>query len=227
VFFCKRYSIILIFLFYSQLSCNLKADENKPVVIFLNGTSSAGKSSIAIKLLEQLHDPFLKVGIDWYVDVLNPTFLVDGENADQGYKFTCTEDEKGPLTTVKRGPLAVQLDFAAHKAMKVFLDNKFNLIIDEVLFEDENFKDYLSVFQEYCVYFIAIKPNVEVAEYREINRGDRVRGLARGLYNTVYSNKIYDLEIDSSKLTPQESAMVIIDFMQLNPNPTAFKSNSK
>lgn len=221
-----KFLIIFTVLFGFQFSGSLKAEEDKPIIIFLNGTSSAGKSSIAIKLLEQLHDPFLRVGFDWYVDILNPKFLIDGENADQGYKFIYSKDDKGLLTTIKRGPLAVKLDCVAHKAMKFFLDNKFNLIIDEVLFDEDSFKDYLSVFQNCCVYFIAIKPRIEVAEYREIARGDRVQGLARGLYHVVYTNKIYDLEIDSSELSPEESTRIIMDFMKLNPHPTAFQSNS-
>jgi len=215
--------IIIAFICFPQFSCYLKAEENKAFVIFLNGTSSAGKSSIAIKLLEQLHDPFLRVGVDWYIDCLNPKFLMDGENADQGYKFISV---KG-LTTVKKGSLARRLDDAAHNAMKIFLQSGFNLIVDEVLFDDKDLKNYLSVFQEYCVYFIFIKPPIEVAEHREIERGDRVLGLARGLYDEVYSNKICDLEIDSAKLTPEESAKVIIDFIKSNANPTAFKSHQK
>jgi chloramphenicol 3-O phosphotransferase len=217
--------VLLVFVFCSQSFCLLNAEENKPIVIFLNGTSSAGKSSVATKLLERLDGPFLRVGLDWYGDVLSPKFQCGGEHADQGYTFVHTEDEIGPLTSIKTGAVGLQLDSAAHRAMKVFLDSGFSLVIDEVLFEDASFKDYLTVLKEYCVYFIAIKPTKEVVAQREMNRGNRVLGFARGLYDAVYSNKIYDLEIDSSELTTEETVEIILEYVKKNPSPMAFKSN--
>ena len=50
-------------------------------------------------------------------------------------------------------------------------------------------------------------------------------GLARGLYDAVYENKIFDLVVDSSHLTPEESAQMILDYIQANPQPTAFRKN--
>lgn len=217
--------IIILFLFSYSLFIGLVAEENKPIVIFLNGTSSAGKSSIANQLSGQLPEPYLKVGIDWYFGCLNPKFFEHGVNADQGYKFVSITDAHGPKTTVEKGPLAIRLDNAAHLAMKVFLQHGFNLIVDEVLLDDETFRSYLSIFQDQTVYFFAIKPPLEIAQMWEAARGDRLLGLARGLYDAVYTNKSYDLEIDSSKHTPEESAKIIIDYIKRHPNPTAFKSN--
>jgi chloramphenicol 3-O phosphotransferase len=217
--------IIIALVFALASTWQLQAEDNKPIVIFLNGTSSAGKSSIADKLLEQLEEPFLKVGIDWYIGCLSPHFFEYGKHADQCYKFVTTKDDKGFVTTVEKGPVGSRLDLAAHKAMKVFLQQGFNLVIDEVLFDDESFQDYLSVFDEYRVYFIAIQPSIEAAELREIKRGDRVLGLARGLYHQTYSNKKYDLILDTTDITSQEAAKMVIDYMTLNPNPTAFQSN--
>lgn len=218
-------TVIGIFCFFAPF--HLNASEGKPVVIFLNGTSSAGKTSIAIKLIEQLEEPYLRVGVDWYSDVFNPKYQCGGKYADIGHRFVFSEDEKGPLTTIKAGPVGLRLCSAAHRAMKVFLDHNFNLIIDEVLFDDVGYQDYLSLLQEYRVYFIAIKPPIEIAQQREEERGNRGLGLARGLYDIVYSNKVYDLEIDSSKLNPDESARLIINFIKTNPHSIAFNANVK
>lgn len=45
-----------------------------------------------------------------------------------------------------------------------------------------------------------------------------------GLYNLIYSDKIYDLEIDSSKLTPEESARMMINFIHTKFYKTPFKT---
>lgn len=50
---------------------------------------------------------------------------------------------------------------------------------------------------------------MNVAEQRERDRKDRMIGLARGLHEIVHANKTYDLEIDTSKVTPEEAANMI------------------
>jgi chloramphenicol 3-O phosphotransferase len=64
---------------------------------------------------------------------------------------------------------------------------------------------------------------VEVAEQREKAREGRMLGLARGLYDEVYRNKVYDLEIDTSSLTPEEAAQMVIQYIDAHPCPQAFE----
>jgi chloramphenicol 3-O phosphotransferase len=218
----KNIVILLVCLIYT---CSSYSAENKPFVIFLNGTSSAGKSSIAHELQEQIKEPTLHTGLDHFLAMLPQKHLVFGKEADQGFKFVPTTDGKHPITNVEVGPVGFQLYSAMHRSMKALIDANFNLIIDDVLFFNEVLQDYIRVFQGYKVYFISVKPPVEVAAQRELDRGDRVIGLARGSYDAVYSNKIIDMEIDSSKTTPEQSAKLILDYVKEHPHPTAFNSN--
>ena len=50
-------------------------------------------------------------------------------------------------------------------------------------------------------------------------------GLARGLYDNVYQNKVFDIEIDTSRLTSEEAAQTIIQYVHNNPHPQALKEN--
>lgn len=126
---------------------------------------------------------------------------------------------------VKTGPVGLQLITAMQQSMKALIDNQFTLIIDELLFDEFSMQGYLNVFSGYKVYFIAVKPPVEVVKQRERDRGDRVIGVGELLYEPTYGNKIYDLVIDSSLSTPHQSAKTIVDFIQKHPHPEVFLQN--
>ena len=196
-----------------------------PIIIFLNGTSSSGKTSIARVLQEKFTTPFLHIGIDTFLFTLPPAFRFEGKQAALGYEFTRADDEEGPKVVVRSGYYGQKLDAIKRDTMQKLLENGFNLIVDEVLFSNDEFIEYVQLFAAHKAYFVSIKPPLEVCEYREKKRGDRLIGLARGVYEQVYNNKTFDLEIDSSKITPNMAAEIIQDYIAHNPNPTAFKNN--
>ncbi len=192
-----------------------------PFVILLNGTSSAGKSSIAVQIQKLTKDPILHVGFDLFTLMLPPSYLIDGEHADLGFRLT----QESPFKTIiKMGPIAEKLNYAKHRSIKAMLDNGFSLILDEILFRKKDFEDYLELFKDYRVLFVGVKPPLEVAEQREKARGDRVIGLARGLYDLIHLDKTYDLTIDSAKNTPEESAKIILECLNTHPQSKAFKA---
>ena len=190
---------------------------NEPVVIFLNGTSSAGKSSVALEIQRQADQLFLHLGHDHFTVMLPPSYGRFGENAAKGYEFIRMDDEQGPKISVKVGPVGRKFSYAYRQAIKSLYESGFNLIIDEVLFLQEDYKDYLELFQGAKMLFVAVKPPLEVAIARENARGNRVLGLARGLYEDVYEGKHDDLLIDSSTSSPEQSARMILDHLKSHP----------
>lgn len=180
------------------------------MIILLNGTSSSGKSTIAKSIQKFVDQPYLHVGLDLFADTLPPSYIMYGERSHEGYQFL---ESPGPAVTIRMGPVAKKLANALHKSIQVLLQSGFNLIIDEVLFEEEDFQDYLEILKGYRVLFVGIILPLEVAEQRERDRKDRVVGLARGLNELVHQGKTYDLIIDSSKMTPEESAKFILQHL--------------
>lgn len=202
-----------------------KAARHLPTVIFLNGTSSAGKTSLVQHLQELLDKPYIHVGIDHFLFMLPYRYRMDGSESHLGYRFERKDDDEGAKISVTKGDYANKMNAVKNKSMQYLLAHNFNLIIDEVLFAEDDFEAYLELLKHYRVYFVAVKPPVEVAEQREKGRGGRMLGLARGLYEQVYRDKIYDLEIDSSHATPEEAAQIIVQHIHANPHPQAFKQN--
>lgn len=196
------------------------------MIIFLNGTSSAGKTSTAKKIQELYPEPMLHIGIDHFVFSTDPRFLGEGAESHLGYQFIRKDDSFGPKIEIQKGPFGKQLSQALHRAMRVVVDHRIHLVIDDLLFTEEDFRDYLELFGNLEVFFVALKPPLHVVEAREKARGDRGIGLTRGLYDLVYQDKIFDLEIDTSKMTPEESAQAILDYTKKCPHPTAFQKNA-
>lgn len=202
-----------------------KAAEETPIVIFLNGTSSAGKTSIVKHLQEQLDKPFIHIGIDHFLFMLPERYRMDGAESHLGYCFKRYDEEENPKICVIKGYLGHKMSSVMRKSIQNLLSQNFNLIIDEVLFADDDFQDYLNVLQNHRVYFVAVKPPVEVAVQRETARSGRMNGLARGLYDIVYRDKIFDIEVDTSVYSPEEAAKSIVQHIHNNPHPQAFKKN--
>jgi chloramphenicol 3-O phosphotransferase len=65
--------------------------------------------------------------------------------------------------------------------------------------------------------FVGLFAPLHILEARELARGDRDIGLARWQYDRVHRNIAYDLEIDTSVLTPSQCAQLILDRFGLQP----------
>ena len=180
----------------------------KSKIIFLNGTSSAGKSSIAKALQEKLTEPYLHIGIDTFLFMLASKYMMTNSHAHLGLQFLVSEDEEArPVISLKTGIYWDRIDAGAFPAIRALIDAGNNLIIDEVLFSRERFDKYMNILDDQDVFFIKVTAPLEVTEEREKARGDRVLGLARGLYNVVHSHPLeYDLHINTAKMSPEEAA---------------------
>lgn len=200
------------------------ASREKPVVIFLNGTSSAGKSSISKQIQILCPDPVVHTGIDDFALMLPSSYIVYGERAKLGYQFI---PGPGDSVLIQMGPVAKRLAQVKHKSMKAFLDEGFSLIVDELLLNEEEFQEYIETFYEERVLFVGVKPPLEVVEERERARGDRVIGLARGYHELTHQSKTYDLILDSASMTPEKAAQTILQMLATQPDSRRFQGHRR
>jgi len=199
---------------------------NKVKIIFLNGSSSAGKSSIAKTLQEMFHEPYLHLSIDTFWGMLPKRYFGQHPPADQGfYLIRSTDASNNPITRIKKGAIGKKVCAGMLHAIAAFAQQGNNLIIDDILLSQDDLRKYVQLLKNFTVLFVGVHAPLEIIEQRERERGNRILGLARGMVDIVHANKIYDLEIDTSELKPQESAQKIKEFLTNNPNPQAFKKN--
>jgi len=172
-------------------------------IILLNGASSAGKSSILHELQTILDQPYLEAGIDKFLFMLPTDYLMKPHLWHQiiGYKKS---DNGELLPTV--GDHGHQLMRGMHRSIAALAQTGNNVVADHVMLDKLWLKDCLDVFEVLDVLFVGVMCPLEVLETREKDRGDRTLGQASGQAGIVHHDCIYDLEVDTSKLSSAECA---------------------
>jgi chloramphenicol 3-O phosphotransferase len=67
----------------------------------------------------------------------------------------------------------------------------------------------LAAAQQARILLVGVRCPLEVVEERERTRQNRRNGLARSQFNVIHESKPYDLEVDTSVLSPEACAKVI------------------
>ena len=169
-------------------------------IIYLNGPSSAGKSTIARALQERLAEPYLHLSIDALIDQM-PAKLNDwsGERETPGYSFrrVATADG-GTAYGVVAGEYGRKIG-PAFRAMTVALArHELNLIIDDIAFGAAQVAPWRECLGEFAVLWVGITASPEVLDARERARGDRLVGSARDQLARVHQGVTYDLLLDTT-----------------------------
>ena len=151
----------------------------KPHFIILNGTSSAGKSSIAREMQNQLDAPYLHVELDAFLRMLP-------ERAADYREFA---------------KIGAVLD----EVISVFLNKNYNVIFDTVIFSDDITR-IRNRLKEFDPFIVCVKADQTIVNEREKQRGDRAIGLAASQAKTIHAGVVYDFEVDTSHITAKEAA---------------------
>jgi chloramphenicol 3-O phosphotransferase len=170
-------------------------------IIFLNGTSSSGKSSIAGELLDLLDD-----GVFFHL-------AVDSFNAMRTKRDLGQQDLDTALRRTRMG---------FHRSIAAMAEVGNDVIVDHVLSEPWRLIDCLTVLPPEDVLFVGIRCSLDELVRREEARGDRPSGLAALQYDLVHDHGDYDVEYDTSTAGPRECAESIKKFLPRRPTPTAF-----
>ena len=171
------------------------------MIIFLNGTSSSGKSSIARELLPILDDTYFHMAVDAF----------HAMRARRDY----TPEE---LATALRHTW-----MGFHRAVAGMAAGGNNVVVDHVLSEPWRLADCLELFVPEDVVLVGVHCPLPELERRERQRGDRPSGLAARQIARVHAHGRYDVECDTGTTGPADCARRIRDFLPHRPTPTAFQ----
>ena len=138
-----------------------------------------------------------------------------------GIECISRENASGPaIIDIKYGVSGTKILNSVAPVVKLLADNGLDLILDECVFEHE-VKYYKEHLTKYGLYYIGVICDMDIIEQREIDRGDRAPGIARGLMDLMDKSG-YDFTIDSGKMTPAASARAILEFVERNPQRDDF-----
>lgn len=194
------------------------------MIIFLNGASSAGKSTIAREIMRQSERPFLYYSINHLVELwLDEKFIALADDEPKTWLYQQFSLRGEDSTRIEGQPDVNQLRWDMIDALLVLIKKGYDLIIDEVLWHESVFQHYVhALTYAKQVYLIRIECDLIECEAREKKRADRFIGLARASYAQVYRpHPRYDFAVDSTTLSAMMAAKQILKFVDEYPYPQA------
>jgi chloramphenicol 3-O phosphotransferase len=190
-------------------------------IIFLNGTSSAGKTTLARALQDALSEPFLRVGIDDFFGMVPGRFVGAHPPADQMFEIV-VPDGNDRLPYWRIGPWGHRMIAGMHRTIAALSLTGNNVVVDTVLWVDGWLADAAEALRGLPVLAVQVYVPLEVAEQREMARGDRTPGTARDGYDVVYAPAPYDLRLDTSQLSTAQCVERILSALRARSLPAAF-----
>lgn len=180
-------------------------------VIILNGTTSAGKSSIAKAVQRLANRPVLRVSMDDFLEMMPPRYA----NHPDAFEFKTLEGTEGPEVEITAGPYGMALLEGMRASVAALADSGLDVLVDDVTLDAGALDDYRRKLAGHAAHFVAVTCSLETAEAREVARGDRDIGQARWQYGRVHEGKSYDLEINTDEAGPEDCARRLIETYQL------------
>jgi chloramphenicol 3-O phosphotransferase len=162
-------------------------------LILLNGVAGSGKSSIATALRAALPEPYLTISIS---DAL----------------CVSTQDT-APV-------LATQMVKDMHHSILALLQGGQNVIAEHTLCEPAWLRSCATEFYSLCAWFVGVRCPLAVLEQRARTPGRQPAQLQVQLERT-HKPGVYDVEVDTSRLSPAECAALIQHRMVDAPVPLA------
>ncbi|WP_328611889.1 chloramphenicol phosphotransferase CPT family protein [Amycolatopsis sp. NBC_00345] len=183
-------------------------------VIFLNGTSSAGKTTLARAIQDESETPFVYWGIDTLFSLVPSNWGGgrDGPLSRDGFWYDRTgSDEEGrPSVVIRYGEAGRRMLRSARAAAAAFARGGDDLVIDELLLTPDLLPEWMDALSGLEVLLVGVTCPLAVAEQRERGRRSPA-GLARGHYRSVHDHgTAYDLTVDSTAGTPAVLAQAVL-----------------
>jgi chloramphenicol 3-O phosphotransferase len=172
-------------------------------IIVLNGGSSSGKSGIARCLQAILPQPWISLSVDDLIDALPPSLADSGSGVAFG----------------QRGEVVIGDDFRAVETawmsgIAAMAQAGARVILDDVFLggaaSQERTRAHL---KGLTVLWAGVHCDPQIAEGREIARGDRVGGMAVSQAGLVHKGVSYDVEVDTSHTESIDCARVIAAYV--------------
>ena len=145
-------------------------------ILFINGTSSSGKTTLAMTLQPELGEPFC--------------YYASDQLADTGFR---------PRIQYDHPPSERQRFFDGfHRSIAAFAEAGNNLIVEHIVEEQSWAEDLELLLKPFDVFWIGLHVPLDVLERRERERKDRAIGEAR-FHLKTHQYVRYDIEVRSTR----------------------------
>ena len=190
-------------------------------IILLNGSSSAGKTTIA-RMLQQLYrEPYQHIALDQFRDGMSERFRglnsPAGDTGARGMNVVPIERDGEQMTEIRFGDVGRQVLRGMRRAIAIFAREGNHVIVDDLMFERSFLLDYLEALAGLRVTFAGVRCDLDVVNAREAARPGRFPGTATSHFISVHAHCIYDVEVDTADSTARQCAQQIMRAAEETP----------
>lgn len=176
---------------------------NKGKIIFLNGVSSSGKSTLANEIVK-LMPSYYHMSIDDF-----DLFIEKMEDRENNHL------------------IPVETEYFFHRTIAMFSDRGINVVVDHILHDNFTREDCFKVLTDYPVLFVGVHCPLKELERREKVRGDRNIGQSKSQLEYVHKVEIYDIEVNTLLESVEENSKKIIEVLNNDECHNGFLKTSK
>jgi len=170
---------------------------DKGHIIWLNGVSSSGKSSLTKELQKILPEPYFCIGQDTFTDIIAPC-------------------ESGYFNGIDSDTLWYMAVDAMYHAIKTYSDMGLNVIVDHVVLNQDDGKEQnlfdscINELKNYPITSVKVMCSLVELKRREVSRWDRDIGNAEWqVKQGLYPSDGYDVVVDTHVMSLLECAKYI------------------
>jgi chloramphenicol 3-O phosphotransferase len=174
-------------------------------IVLLNGTSSSGKTTLVRALQDRLPDPWIEIGIDRFVFALPKRYL-DQPHWSEVFRYVRDDPATPDVYRIETGPLGQRLVSGMHRTAAALAEEGLDVIVDHVILEQQWMDECHRLWAPFRPIFVGVRCPLEVVTERERARRDRTIGQAAAQFDVVHRWGAYDLEVDTSVLSPDAAA---------------------
>jgi chloramphenicol 3-O phosphotransferase len=189
-------------------------------IIILNGAPRAGKSSIVAAIQQTFDGVWMNLGVDWFMR-MTPARVQPGIGLRPGGEYPALE------------PLVVVLYAAMYDAIAAHSRRGLNVVVDVGHHDAYSVPrgilyDCARRLQGLPVLFVGVRCPLDIIMARRrhtwgaTDSADTIPPPVRRWQDAVHDPGIYDLEVDTSVLTPESCAALIRERLGNGPPPSAF-----
>ena len=183
------------------------------------------------RLLQQLlPTPYQHIALDQFRDGMPDRYRglnsPAGSPGESGLNIVPKEKNGQLLTHISFGEHGEQVLKGMRRANAAFAEAGNNVIIDDLLFKPDYLDDYAHALRGVPAWLIGVRCSLEVVNEREGRRSGRFPGTATSHFHEVHAHEAcYDLEVDTSAMTPKQCAELIVTRLARPPSALADRLN--
>ena len=187
------------------------------MIVFLNGASCSGKTSLVRALQARWPGLLLHWSLDHAISQMPIHYTGANAPTQEGFPLCEISATQGAYTRVDVGPLGKRLSAIGAGYVKNLADAGFDVVVDYVLVDSSLWRPFEPLRVQGDFVFAGIFCDEELLERRNEQRSDRAQKLAVAQQRSIHGPSIrsnYDIELDSSDRTADELSVDLIDYIR-------------